>query len=1209
MMVSPSKMLAAVMPSARLALRISSCLAGLLFLSAALFSQTYTGRILGSVHDQQDAAIAGAKVVITDVQRGVSRTLATDESGDYFAPDLTPGEYKIRVEAKGFNSVERQNIVLEVAKDARVDFTLKPGDSTQVIIVTQEIPLLDPTSSSLGGTLSNKEINDLPLNGRNYENLLQLRPGVVRYPGGGFSTTSTNGLRAEDNAYLIDGLFNSEPFSGQSIINGTGIAGDSATILPIDAIQEFNVVENPPAEYGWKPGAIVNVAVKSGANDLHGTAYGFLRSKLLDARNYFNPVGQSMTPRALKQFGATAGGRIIKDKLFFFGGYEGLRFKVGNSAVEAVPSMVHIPLASSTCFFTSSGDCANSIPDAIADLQAAPAGLEITISPVSLALAGCTLGPPVTCNGKGFPTNNNPSGSLNMGFPNVINVDNAVGKIDYHPNERHTVSGLYFYGNNNGTVDDNGQVQPQWLTVIHTRAQVFGTNWTWVPNSRWVNEARFGYNRLYQPTFTADHNVPASSYGINTGVTNPFYGGLPIITILPFNLPDALGGFVWPKTQGPDTRFQIVDHLSYAHGKHALKFGGELHRDAFSGGAYSGGRGRIKFVNGGAFANGAGSTGLEDFFAGAPTVASVLIGDPTRHIHNWSYAGFLQDDWRISPRLTVNLGLRYELSTVVKEEHNLIGNFDPKVGDVQVGKQISGPYQANPHNFAPRLGFAWDPFGTGRTLIRAGGGLTYELVNWESFLAFNNTLGITSIPTDTLNGVQPGGGTISVGNTNVFPSTTDWNNGPIFPSGTVPVNCNPATDPPGHPCAIFAVDPKLVTPYVYSWNVNVQHAFTNNLSIQVAYVGNHGSNLVGIRDINQSALGSGWTAAALESPSGGPDPAAEQAGRPFTSNCPIALGGLGTGGPCFPFLGAVYQMANIYKSNYNGLQATLTGRNYHGLTFIAGYTYAHALDDVGANWDFGQGLGLPQDATHAQREYASSDFDMRHRFTLSLNYVIPGKKSFAQLLEGWQVNSIVSLYGAQPWGPTDSAHDISGTGNVNIAPAGTGIDRWDFFGNPADFKSGPTGIPFFAFGDPNMPAACITHAAAVGATPSLMAFGCYAKGSSVMIPPAFGTFGTMGRSFFRDSGFRNWDFSVAKNWKFKERLSAQFRVEIFNILNHPNFANPFGGQNGFGIAGFNDPAVPGSFGCGCATPDKAASNPVLGSGGSRAVQLGLKFIF
>jgi hypothetical protein len=284
---------------------------------------------------------------------------------------------------------------------------------------------------------------------------------------------------------------------------------------------------------------------------------------------------------------------------------------------------------------------------------------------------------------------------------------------------------------------------------------------------------------------------------------------------------------------------------------------------------------------------------------------------------------------------------------------------------------------------------------------------------------------------------------------------------------------------------------------------------------------------------------------------------------------------------------------------------TLNARNYHGFSAVAGYTYAHALDNVGANWDFGAGLGLPQDATHPGREYASSDFDIRHRFTLSVVYNVPGRKSFAQMLEGWQLISIVSLYSPQPWGPMDTGTDVSGTGEAN--------DRWDFFGNPSDFKSGPVATPFF--GGKSNPA-CAAKALALDggniAGPSSTAlglFGCYAKRNSIMIPPALGTFGTMGRNLFRDSGFRNWDFSFAKNWKFKERLTAQFRIEFFNILNHPNFANPFGGQNGFGM---NDPSAPGpgaGFGCGCATPDFAASNPVLGSGGSRSIQLGLKLLF
>ena len=1145
--------------------------AGLMLLACLpLLSQTYTSRILGTVTDASGAALKGATVTITDQQRGVTRTLNTDDAGAYVAPNLDPGSYKVRAEAKGFKPVERQNVVLEVAKDALIDFALQPGNITETVIVHSEIPLLNTVSSTLGGTLSNKEINDLPLNGRNYENLLQLRPGVIRYPGGGFSTTSSNGLRAEDNAYLIDGLFNSEPFSGQSIINGAGIAGDSATILPIDSIQEFNLQQNPPAEFGWKPGAIVNVGLKAGTNHIHGTAYAFGRDTPFDARNYFNPVGTLKQPRNLEQFGGTVGGPIVKERLFYFGAYEGQRYTVGNTGQISTPATVSL-----------GGDPANSLVDAIAALQAAT----IPVSPVSLQIGGCTLGPPIACNGTGFPTNpgTNPVDPtvITFGLPNTVTADNAVGKIDYHITERHVFSGRYFFGNNSGTVSDASQLQTKWLTKIHTRAQVFGTNWTWVPSSAWVNEARFGYNRLYQPTFTSDHNVPATAYGINTGVTNPLYFGLPRINIAPFYIfPQELGGFNWPKVQGPDTRFQFVDHVSYTRGKHAIKFGGELHRDGFSGAAYGGVRGRIKFGFG---VNDVfpGATSLEDFFAGVPDKGSQLVGDPTRHIHNWGYATFVQDDWRLSKTLTLNLGLRYELNTIVKEDHNLLGNFDPARGLQQVGRGLNAPYNGDHNNFAPRMGFAWDVNGTGKTVVRGGGGVIYETVNWESFLALNNSMGISTIPTGAIIDASgnTAGGSIAVGTVNFPGSSLNWdpaitgNPGTVFP--TTPINCF------ANPCSILGMSRNLRTPYVAHWNLGIQHAFTNNLSVEATYVGNHGSDLVGIRDINQNVPANDVLGD-------------EQSGRPFNGQ--------------FQYLSFIYQMENIYRSNYNGLQTTLTARNYHGFTAVIGYTYSHSLDDVGANWDFGAGLGLPTDSNHPEREYASSDFDMRHRFTLSMTYAIPGKKSFAQLLEGWQLNSIVSLYGAQPFGVMDAGSDVSLTGEAN--------DRWDFFGNPKDFKSTATGLPFFAgSGDPTNPtsnAACNAQALALDggvaggpATSALAGFGCFANRGSFMIPPPFGTFGTMGRNIFRDTGFHNWDFSVAKNWKFGERFGAQFRAEFFNVLNHPNFANPFGGQNGWA---HNDPSA-GSFACACATPDVAASNPVIGSGGSRAVQLGLKLLF
>jgi hypothetical protein len=1156
--------------------------------AVSLFSiaQTTNGRILGSVHDSSGAALPNATVTITDTQRGVTRTVTTDETGNFAAPSLMPGIYTVRAEAKGFQTMERRNVQVEVARDVSLDFALQAGEVKQEVVVNSDVPMLDTTSATLGGTLSNKEINDLPLNGRNYENLLQLRPGVMRYPGGGFSTTSANGLRAEDNVYLVEGLFNSEPFSGQSIINGAGIAGDSATILPVDAIQEFNLQENPPAEYGWKPGAIVNVGLKSGTNSIHGSAYAFGRDSALDARNYFNTVDSGpKNPHTLEQYGGTAGGALIKDKLFYFGAFEGQRYEVGNSFDIQSPATVSL-----------GGDPVNSIPDAIADLTTHG----IAISPVSLAIAGCKAGPPVTCDGTGFPINNgtNPNGSTTVvnGFPNTVAVDNYLGKIDYHLNTRHTLSGMYFLGNNNGTVEDFPELQSKWQTLIHTRAQVAGVNWIWVPSATWVNEARFGYNRLYQPTYNADYNVnPQSAYGLITGIpTTPYSGGLPRIGF--FGEFQTMGGFKWPKVQGPNERYQFIDHISVTEGAHSIKFGGEIHHDKVSGGAFGNAKGSINFGGGGAFAT---SSALEDFLAGVPTNESVLTGDPSRHLSNWGIAGFVQDDWRVSHRLTLNLGIRYELNTVIKEANNQIANFDPAAapatGIVQVGHGISSPYQGNHANFAPRFGFAWDVTGNGKTVLRGGAGVIYETVNWETFLAWNNSFGLTAIPTGASLSGNPGPGNILVGNLTPAPPA-QWDNTPVF--GNVNSNALACADPASgaNPCAIMAVDPKITTPFVTHWSLSLQRALGSNMSLEMAYVGNHGSNLIGIRDINQPPVGAGYSASCAT------DPNCEQHARPYANQ--------------YPFLSNIFQMGNIYRSNYNGLQTTLTARNFHGLNMVAGYTYSHSLDDVAANWDFGYGYGLPQNSYNPGAEYASSDFDIRHRLTLSLTYAFPNKKSFGQLLEGWEINSITTLSSAQPWGPIDLGTDVSGTGSLPVSPPATSPNRWDFFGNPSDFTSTPTGIPFFAgTGDPSNPTsnpACNAQALSMDggvvggpATSSLASFGCYASGKSFMIPPPFGKFGTMSRNMFRDTGFKNVDFSVAKTFKYKERLQAQFRVEFFNIFNHPNFANPYGGQNGFGL---NDPSAP-PFGCGCSTPDVAAANPVIGSGGSRAVQLGLKLTF
>ena len=398
---------------------VLAVLLAVLFLSSPAFPQGSFGRILGTVTDQTGGYIVGATVTVTDPTRGLSQTLTTDADGAYVAINLIPGTYTVRAEIKGFKAFERKNIIVQVAKDTRVDPILQTGSQTETITITEEVPMVDTTSTTLGGTISNQTLNEIPLNGRNYQNLLTLRPGTTIYPGGGPWTQTTNGARPEDTSYLVDGLSNDEAFMGFSVTNAAAVAGDAATILPIDAIQEFNTQVNPKAEFGWKPGAITSVGLKSGTNQIHGSAYAFGRSDSFDARNYFNPVGTPKTAVELEQYGATAGGRIIKDKLFWFGGFEFRNYTVGNSIGVNSPTTVSVPGANNCANPASPtnplpGDCSISVPDALANL----ALHDVAFSPQSLYLLGCPAdiaAPYTSCTGGAYGPNATGSSNRDLG--------------------------------------------------------------------------------------------------------------------------------------------------------------------------------------------------------------------------------------------------------------------------------------------------------------------------------------------------------------------------------------------------------------------------------------------------------------------------------------------------------------------------------------------------------------------------------------------------------------------------------------------------------------------------------------------------------------------------------------------------------------------------------------------------------------------------
>ena len=531
----------------------------LLLTGVPAFAQGSAGRILGSVTDETGGAVAGAAVTITDVERGVTRSLVTDQSGEYNAPNLLPGTYTVRVEAKGFKTVERQNVILEVNQDIRVDLQVQPGAVEQTVTVTEALPLVETTNAELGGTLQNQIIEGLPLNGRNFEKLLDLRPGVAIYAGAPTYSQSTNGLRPHYNTYLFEGINSTDPWMAQAIVTANMTAGDAGTLISIDAIDEFKLEENPRAEYGWKPGAVINVGVKSGTNSYHGTAFAYGRDGSWDARNYFNQPPQPVPPVALEQFGATLGGPIKKDKLFYFVSYEDQRYTVGS----IVPFST--PITAAGLFVAGQGAAA--LTNLLAGCQAAldvgapGSGKPGALAALSAQLAGIQVGPAVAGHPNGtcqqganypglFPINpgDNATGQgltfvSGSGLVTTNQIDTGLAKVDYHLADKHSLNFMYMMSPGNGNFLDNIiETNPVWRTNQYARSQVFASNWTWTPSSNWVNEVRVGYSHYYQNFVSLDHTEDPANYVFNgttyhyyDGQNNPAYFGFPGVSNASFH--------------------------------------------------------------------------------------------------------------------------------------------------------------------------------------------------------------------------------------------------------------------------------------------------------------------------------------------------------------------------------------------------------------------------------------------------------------------------------------------------------------------------------------------------------------------------------------------------------------------------------------------------------------------------------------------------
>jgi len=1255
--------------------KVAVAVSVILLCSMSLSAQLNTGRISGSVTDQTGGVIAGASVSVTDVARGETRPLTTDSAGAYAAPNLTPGSYTVHVTAPGFETVDRQNVIITAGGDVRVDVSLQPGAQTQTVTVTEALPIINTTNAQTGGTLDQSQLANLPINGRNYRWQSTFVPGVVNGVGEGSSNTQVNGVPVTNGGwnFIFDGLYSETFFTLEAGAGGAGEGGD-ATLMPLDAIQEMQIVLNPKAEFGWAPGVTENIALKSGTNNMHGSAYAYGRDTSFDAKN---PITATRQPVNFEQFGASVGGPIKKDKIFYFAAYEGERVDLATAYTADSPTLADL----------GSSHTIDSIPDAIAHINSVAPGM---LNQLSANIAGCnwndpgihstTLGDASTAgtvvhacqnaNQFGAPGmfNNTSTNTANQPFnlPNFGGSNNGLAKIDYHINDKHSLNGSLYIGRySEYLVPRNTQLlQQYWEELLGTESDMGRLVWIWTPNANWLNEARVGVDHGTRPVVRAecagngDFSNPSgvfptaaaavaaaggsvgnvkgpnylSQYGLNSGALGC---GMTSVFINGFGGTAALLGF-GNNRQDWENPIQGADSVSYTHGKHQFKFGVDIRAEQFTGAKVLDSQTGIATFGSSGFAAFSGATPLEDFLTGTVASEQIRAASPIRNITTDKIGVFAQDDWRIIPKLTLNLGFRWEGETPERDANGLIGNFAPGTPTGMVQTNQIFKFQSD---YEPRIGFAYDLTGRGTTVIRGGGGVMYMIPMGMNYIAGGTgqdyggePTGATIIAADgscvqgnvasfagnplacagagakpTVGNIQsvlvaPQAGT-SGGIVNAaLPWFADGSAGftPIFNpvavcgNGLVPTG-QPSTNPKNPPtCTGTGGDPNLkLFPY-YFWNFGVQHAFTNNVSLDVSYVGSHSSNIFETYNLNTPTPGvTGGTS--------------EQGRRPFNS---AANNGYGA---AYPWFSTINYTGNFGSSNYAGLQTTLTVRNIHGVTLNGGYTLAHAL-----------GQATITDVLHPLQDYGNITLDARHHFTITGSYAIPAIKAPAQLLQGWAINGSLNVLSGLPLALDDSKDDVAGTG-------GSAHARWTLYGPDTPFNNllggagtlpcyGISGSAFAKAGCITVasasafPTACITAAtnepngsilAGNPAVPTvttglqqLSAIGCYAAGGSAMVAPAQGTYGNMTPNQLRNQGYRLVNFSVTKDFKFKERFTTQFRWEIFNLLN----------QTQYGTIGTNL-GSPKTLGLGQSTPDIEHGSPVVGSGGPREMQLALKFLF
>jgi len=1203
-------------------------------LSGVAAAQKDTGSIVGTVKDQSGAVVAGAKVIVTDLERGQNFTATTSDAGEYVAGPLHVGRYSVTVEKSGFKKAVSEAVDLDVQQRIAVNISLEIGRQTEQVLVTGTAPLLETETSELGQVVDRKRVSNLPLNGRNFAQLALLSTGTApSEPGardeGGYGF-SANGARSLQNNFLLDGVDNNSNLP--DLLNETNFVIQP----PVESLQEFKVQTNAySAEFGRGNGAIVNAVIKSGTNQIHGSAWEFLRNNKFDGRNYFDPVGP-VPQYQQNQFGATFGGPIVlphiyngMNRSFFFVDYEGYRVRQAQTQVAFIP-----PTAWRTGDFSSLIDYTSQVFDPntgnpILDCHGQPtyAGeiFDAKLAQVPKDPNGPPpCGVPFQYGSNGLPLNMIPAtpvvpggGSLDPLALRLAALYPTAGPIDPNSGNNFVANPVRKETRNNFDVrvdqkftdKDNTffrfsfENQPSFIPGTFGGLadgggffsgdedfsyRSFATSWTHIFKPELINEFRLGYNRVNAQRLQLNANTNVSGDPSINFPGVPFSAGIGGLPQLTFSDVATLGSPTFLPSKELQNSYTLSENLTLVKGRHTWKFGTEIRREEFTIFQPAAPRGTLAFSStftDNPAAIGSGGTGFASFMAGLTDGGSINNLHNVDYFRN-TYAVYAQDDWKVTPSLILNLGLRYELFGTVSDRFNDIGNFDlsdpanptifvPKGQTAQLTPFIAqyvkisatgsrGLLNSDLNNFAPRVGLAWQFMP--KTVLRAGYGVFYG--GQENGPYSNPSPGFNPPFFTNESFVAPcGASAANPTNPTVFQDCRVSKiqalaNG--FPGDAL---VNPNTP------IFFSVDKNLRTPYMQQWHLGIEQELPGNSVFALTYAGSKGTKLYTFFNGNQAEP----TA----------DPAAATAPRrPVSANLINPPDGntcsLANPQDCSPvFDTGIDWFRSTGSSNYNSLQARFEKRFSKGLQFQASYTWAHSLD-IASNANLGptQNNSDFRDFRIPQQEYGNSDFDVRNRLVINSIYELPigrGKHFLGdaqgfvnQVVGGWQVANIISISSGNWYTVLDAngnfANADGGAGGVSQRPDVVG--DWNHPGQIAANPSciGPTKI----------------H------TPSAWFNTC------AFVDPALGSFGDVGRNTVEAPGYRTWDFSVFKFFKTSERTELEFRAEFFNLLNHTNFlfANS-GPQNG------NNATILGTSQFGSLT---AARPP-------RQIQFALKFSF